>query len=87
MSGFTASQHDDEEDQTAPLQRLSGLGNLSLDQQHHQLPEVTYRATGRELIKTINEYFRQIVNLPLPALHRYMMWSASKGKHLFGDGS
>ena len=42
-------------------------------------------ATGRERISTINEYFRQIVNLSLPALHRYMMWSAAEEKHLFSD--
>jgi hypothetical protein len=42
-------------------------------------------ATGRERINTINEYFRQIVNLSLPALHRYMMWSASEGRHLFSS--
>lgn len=42
-------------------------------------------ATGKERINTINEYFRQIVNLSLPALHRYMMWSAAEGRHLFGS--
>lgn len=42
-------------------------------------------ATGHERINTINEYFRQIVNLSLPALHRYMMWSAAEGRHLFGS--
>ena len=42
-------------------------------------------ATGKERISTINEYFRQIVNLSLPALHRYMMWSAAEEKHLFSD--
>ena len=42
-------------------------------------------ATGRERINTINEYFKQIVNLSLPALHRYMMWSAAEGRHLFSE--
>lgn len=42
-------------------------------------------ATGKERINTINEYFRQIVNLSLPALHRYMMWSAAEKKHLFAE--
>jgi hypothetical protein len=34
-------------------------------------------ATGRERVNTINEYFKQIVNISFPALHRYMMWTAS----------
>jgi hypothetical protein len=42
-------------------------------------------ATGRERVNTINEYFKQIVNISFPALHRYMMWTASERKHLFSE--
>lgn len=44
-------------------------------------------ATGRERVNTINEYFKQIVNISFPALHRYMMWTASERKHLFSEGA
>lgn len=46
---------------------------------------IQYRigANGRERVNTLNEYFKQIVNISFPALHRYMMWTASEGKHLF----
>jgi len=43
--------------------------------------------TGRERVNTINEYFKQIVNISFPALHRYMMWTASERKHLFSESS
>ena len=42
-------------------------------------------ARGIERIHTINEYFRQIINISLPALHKYMMWSASAERHLFSE--
>lgn len=34
-------------------------------------------ATGKERIVKINECFKQIINLSLPALHRYVLWMAS----------
>lgn len=40
-------------------------------------------ATGKERVMKLNECFKQIINLSLPALHRYMLWSASEKKHLF----
>lgn len=43
-------------------------------------------ATGKERMMKINECFKQIINLSLPALHRYMLWMASEKKHLFEEG-
>ena len=42
-------------------------------------------ATGKERIMKINECLKQIINLSLPALHRYLLWSASEKKHFFDD--
>ena len=42
-------------------------------------------ATGKERIMKINECFKQIINLSLPALHRYVLWMASEKKHWFDE--
>jgi hypothetical protein len=86
MSGFTASRHQ-------MMKKIEGLleqaknGVDPSSELNGIIDSLRYRigATGRERINTINEYFRQIVNLSLPALHRYMMWSAAEGRHLFGQ--
>ena len=64
------------------------------DQLDHRQPQSTcsitqFRigATGKERINTLNEYYRQILNISFPALHRYMLWTASEQKHLFGQES
>lgn len=83
MSGFTASRHE-------MMKKIKTLLEKNKEEEHNEeinqiIDSLRSRigATGKERINTINEYFRQIVNLSLPALHRYMMWSASEGKHLF----
>jgi hypothetical protein len=86
MSGFTASRHDMMKKIKGLLER-SNNGEDTASEINSIIDSLRYRigATGKERINTINEYFRQIVNLSLPALHRYMMWSAAEGKHLFGN--
>ena len=86
MSGFTASRHEMMKKIKSLLERANQGENTS-EEINVIIDSLRSRigATGKERINTINEYFRQIVNLSLPALHRYMMWSASEGKHLFSD--
>lgn len=84
MSNFAASRHQ-------LIKRLEVLLESSEADPTPEINEIIDNlrsrigATGKERINTINEYFRQIVNLSLPALHRYMMWSASEKKHLFAQ--
>lgn len=42
-------------------------------------------AIGRERVQKQNECYKQIINLSLPALHRYLMWAATEGKHVFSE--
>jgi polyhydroxyalkanoate synthesis regulator phasin len=80
MSGFTASRHQ----MIKNLENVLQASDLSHQEKNDQINQIIdnlrYRigAAGKERISTINEYFRQIVNLSLPALHRYMMWSATE---------
>ena len=86
MSGFTASRHEMMKKIKLLLER-GNQGENTASEINEIIDSLRSRigATGRERINTINEYFRQIVNLSLPALHRYMMWSASEGRHLFSS--
>lgn len=34
-------------------------------------------ATGKERVNKVHECFKQIINLSLPALHRYILWAAT----------
>lgn len=42
-------------------------------------------ATGKERVNSLNENFKHAIHMCFPALHRYLIWSASEGKHLFGS--
>jgi hypothetical protein len=79
MSGFTASRHQMIKKLELLLERAN-KGEDPSEEINTIIDSLRYRigATGKERINTINEYFRQIVNLSLPALHRYMMWSAAE---------
>jgi hypothetical protein len=87
MSGFTASRHQLIKNLESVLQNKE----LPLEEKNKEInciiDNLRYKigAAGKERINTINEYFRQIVNLSLPALHRYMMWSATEENHLFSQ--
>jgi hypothetical protein len=39
---------------------------------------------GSEREGTVNYYFKQIMNVCFPALHRYMMWTAERNTEFFG---
>jgi hypothetical protein len=43
-------------------------------------------ALGRERIQKQTECFTQIINLSLPALHRYLLWATTESKHAFSCG-
>jgi hypothetical protein len=55
-----------------------------LDEINIILDSMRYRigATGKERISTVNEFFKQILNICFPALDRYLMWSASEQQHI-----
>lgn len=86
MSGFTASRHQMMKKIEGLLQKAKNGEDPSVEL-NEIIDSLRYKigATGKQRINTINEYFRQIVNLSLPALHRYMMWSAAENRHLFGN--
>lgn len=49
-----------------------------------QLTQWRIGANGVERQGTINYYFKQMINIYFPALHRYMMWTADESIELFG---
>lgn len=38
---------------------------------------------GRDRINKQNYFYKQIINLSLPPMHRYLMWAATENKHIF----
>lgn len=42
-------------------------------------------AMCKERQNTINYYFKQWIHLCYPALHRFLLWTATEGKHDFGE--
>ena len=42
-------------------------------------------AQGKERKSTLNKLYLDLLNFSQPALYRYILWSAVKKKHLFGE--
>lgn len=42
-------------------------------------------ASCKERQTCINYYFKQWIHLCYPALHRFLMWTATEGTHYFGE--
>ena len=46
-----------------------------------------FAGMGKERRNTINEYFKQIINLSVPNFQRYLLQTAHKGCHIFAGES
>lgn len=75
------------------MQKLSSLlSNKSLDERNNEinicLDSIVYRvgANGKERKSVLNKLYKDIINFSLPALHRYFVWAADRGAHLFNEG-
>lgn len=47
--------------------------------------QLRFGATGKERITLIDYYFKQILDIMVPDVHKYMMFSAEKGCDIFSD--
>jgi hypothetical protein len=52
--------------------------NLAVDSLSYR-----FAAMGKERRSSINECYRQIINLGVPVVHRYFLWAASNACHIF----
>lgn len=52
---------------------------------HDTLTQFRIGANGVDRQGTINYYFKQMINIYVPAFHRYMMWIADSQTELFGE--